>query len=268
MRMQDETSDAPGSKRSPKDLMSRRALLGVVGLGAIATVDAVSGPLAPGPHGSRITGTFPWQDGMADPPTDPVKAGTSFLTAAELAFVTAAADRLIPPDATGPGASEAGVPTFIDRQLAGPWGRGDHLYLGGPWPSGPPSQGYQSRLTPAEYYRTSIAAIDTHTSGQHGAVFSALDPGAQDAVLKQLEAGTLPMRGVAPKEFFTMLLQNVNEGYFSDPIYGGNRDMGGWKMIGFPGARYDYSDWISRHGERVPYEPVGLLGRPAWRAGT
>ena len=266
--MQEKTTDAPGGKRSSKDVMDRRTLLGVMGLGAFVTASATSGPLVPGPHGSRITGTLPWQDGMTDPPTDAVKAGTSFLTAAELAFVTAAADRLIPPDATGPGAWEAGVPTFIDRQLAGPWGRGDHLYLGGPWPSGTPSQGYQSRLPPSEYYRTGIAGIEAHVRSNYGKGFAALTPQQQDATLSELEAGKVSLSGVDAREFFTMLLENVKEGYFSDPIYGGNRDMGGWKMIGFPGARYDYTDWISRHGDHVPYKPVGLLGRPAWHAGT
>ena len=61
-----------------------------------------------------------------------------------------------------------------------------------------------------------------------------------------------------------MLLQNTVEGYFSDPIYGGNRDLGAWRMIGFPGARYDLRPWVSRYGEPYPLPPVGLLGRPEW----
>ncbi len=64
-----------------------------------------------------------------------------------------------------------------------------------------------------------------------------------------------------------MLLQNTKEGYFGDPIYGGNKDMGAWKMIGFPGAHYDYREWVTRHNERVPFEPVGLMGRRGWRQG-
>jgi gluconate 2-dehydrogenase gamma chain len=59
-------------------------------------------------------------------------------------------------------------------------------------------------------------------------------------------------------------LKDVPEGFFSDPIHGGNRDMAGWKMIGFPGIRYDYRDWISRHNERYPYPPVGIGGRADW----
>jgi hypothetical protein len=55
-----------------------------------------------------------------------------------------------------------------------------------------------------------------------------------------------------------MFLQNVMEGFWSDPIYGGNKNMIGWKLIGFPGARYDHRDFVSRHGEPYPLPPVGL----------
>jgi hypothetical protein len=87
----------------------------------------------------------------------------------------------------------------------------------------------------------------------------------QDKALKGLESGDDHARGRRRrKSFFAMLLQNTKEGYFSDPIYGGNKDMAAWKMIGFPGAHYDYKEWVSRHGERVPYPPVGFKGRPGW----
>ena len=53
-------------------------------------------------------------------------------------------------------------------------------------------------------------------------------------------------------------------GFFADPIYGGNRDMVAWKMIGYPGARYNYLDWVSRHNERFPLPPVSMTGRAEW----
>ena len=62
-----------------------------------------------------------------------------------------------------------------------------------------------------------------------------------------------------------MFLQNVKEGYFSDPIYGGNKGGSAWAMIGFPGAHYDYSEWVTAYGQRVPVQPVGLRGRLDWR---
>ena len=78
----------------------------------------------------------------------------------------------------------------------------------------------------------------------------------------------MKLEGADGKVFFETLLQNTKEGFFADPVYGGNRDMAGWKMIGFPGARYDYRDWIDRHNQRYPLPPVGIMGRPAWNAAS
>ncbi len=119
---------------------------------------------------------------------------------------------------------------------------------------------------PLNYYRAAIAAIDKYVGANFdGATFSKLAAEDQDKVLKGLESGEIKLDdGVDSKTFFAMLLQNTKEGYFSDPIYGGNKDMAAWKMIGFPGAHYDYKEWVSRHGERVPYPTVGFKGRPGW----
>jgi gluconate 2-dehydrogenase gamma chain len=67
--------------------------------------------------------------------------------------------------------------------------------------------------------------------------------------------------GPPAQAFFEQLLSNVKEGYFCDPIYGGNRHMGPWKMIGFPGARADFTDWIDQPGKVYPYGPVSIGGR-------
>ncbi len=66
------------------------------------------------------------------------------------------------------------------------------------------------------------------------------------------------------KTFFTLLWQNTQEGFWSDPVYGGNRGMAGWKLIGFPGARYDHGPYVAKHGEIYPLPPVGLKGRVEW----
>lgn len=214
-------------------------------------------------------GAVPWQEGAADSPPGVSGGGYVYFSPAEAAFIEAAVARLIPADPVGPGALEANVPFFLDRQLAGPFGHGDHYFLGGPWPKGTPEQGWQSRFSPAQMYRAAIAAIDKQVAASgEGASFAALAPARQDALLKAMESGELqlPDSGDA-KGFFTLLLQNTKEGYFSDPVYGGNKDMAAWKMIGFPGARYDYKEWVARHGERVPFEPVGIRGGPGWNQG-
>ena len=243
----------------------RRFLVGgaIAGAAGAAVASIHDGEL--GAPSRTFNGAVPWAEGTADAPPGASGSGYVFFTAAEAATVEALVGRLIPSDPVGPGAVEAGVPFFLDRQLAGPFGRGDHYYLGGPWPKGAPEQGYQSRFSPAQLYRAALVAIDRYVAASfHGASFTALAANDQDTVLKGLESGTVALDGVDSKSFFAMLLQNTKEGYFSDPIYGGNKDMAAWKMIGFPGAHYDYKDWVSRHGERVPFPQVGFKGRPGW----
>jgi len=246
----------------------RKFLIGGVAAGTAgaAVVKALhDGELGAPPE--TINGGMPWIEGAADSPPESVGDGYVYFAAAEVAFVEAALARLIPHDDVGPGAVEAGVPIFIDRQLAGPYGRGDHYYLGGPWPKGVPEQGYQSRFNPAQLYRAAIPAIEKYVGASFDKEsFAKLPADDQDKVLKGLESGDVKLDGgVDGKTFFAMLLQNTKEGYFSDPIYGGNKDMGGWKMIGFPGARYDYKEWVTRHGEPFPHPPVSFKGRPDWR---
>src|SRR5258705_9288388 len=93
------------------------------------------------------------------PPAQSAKAYV-FFNPAEAAFIEAALARLIPKDETGPGAIEAGVPEYLDRQLAGAWGAGERLYRAGPWHPGSPSQGYQLPFTPAEMFRAALRNVD------------------------------------------------------------------------------------------------------------
>ena len=252
-----------------KHSVDRRTFLihtALAGTASIAGATAVhDGELGAPPQ--TIQGGVPWIEGRADAP--PGVSGTEFkyFTPTERAFIEGAVSRLIPNDEVGPGAVEAGVPFFLDRQLAGPFGRGDHYFLVGPWKKGVPEQGYQSRFSPAQLYRAAIKAIDQYTAKQFdGKAFATLSEADRDKVLKGLESGAVELDdGVDSMTFFAMLLQNTKEGYFSDPIYGGNKDMGAWTMIGFPGAHYDYSAWVTRHGEKVPFPPVSLKGRPGWR---
>ena len=249
------------------NLDRRNFLIGGVAAGVAGVTAAAMHDGELGAPPQTIRGSVPWKAGTADAPPDASGSGYVYFTPVEAAFIEAAVGRLIPNDPVGPGAVEANVPFFLDRQLAGPFGRGDHYFLGGPWPKGTPEQGYQSRFSPAQLYRAAIVAIDQYVSANLGAAaFSALAATDQDKLLKALESGDVKLDGgVDSKSFFAMLLQNTKEGYFSDPIYGGNKDMAAWKMIGFPGAHYDYKEWVSRHGERVPYPTVGFKGRPGWK---
>ena len=173
--------------------------------------------------------------------------------------------RIIPADDLGPGAKDCGVTIFIDHQLAGAYGRAQSLDMQGPWAKGSKTQGFQGRLRPAEMYRAAIKAIENHVGTKNaGKRFADLPASAQDGILSELEAGKLELDGVDAASFFKILWQNTKEGMFADPIYGGNKDMAGWKMLGFPGARYDYRDWVDRHGQRYDLPPVSIRGRPGW----
>ena len=184
-----------------------------------------------------------------------------YFTAAEIAFVDAAVARIIPNDELGPGAKEAGVTVFIDRQLAGPYGRAEEWYMQGPWRHGTAAQGYQLRLTPAQLYRTAIAAIDDHVRKQHGKRFAELDAPSQDGVLNAIDKAELELPNIDARVFFEMLVQNTVEGFLADPLYGGNRDFIGWKLIGFPGPRYNYTAEIEQHGKRYEMPIVSIAGR-------
>src|SRR5438105_2086581 len=109
-----------------------------------------------------ISGGLPWQPDAGSPPT-PVRPGPwEFFTPEEGAAVEALVDRLIPPDPRAPGGKDAGCAVFIDRQLAGPYGSHQGLYMRGPFAEGTPEQGLQSPMPPAERYRQSLAALDKY----------------------------------------------------------------------------------------------------------
>lgn len=176
--------------------------------------------------------------------------------------VSAVFDRLIPGDEHGPSATAAGCVDFLDGQLAGPFGEGATLYRAGPKAPGEDAlmQKPQFIATPRERYETGLKALDAYARKNDGRAFADLPPERQDAILAGMEDGAIALSPkVDTKAFFELMLMNVREGYFADPIYGGNKDMAGWKMIGFPGARYDYRLYADRTGQALGLEPVSLI---------
>ena len=210
---------------------------------------------------STVADRLPWHPNAGIPPA-PVRPGPwLYFSADEAAAVEAIADRIIPPDPQTPGGKDAGCGVFIDRQLAGPYGRNDGLYREGPFQKGAKQQGPQSAATIAELYRKALAALDQHCRSTFGGKrYAELGDAEKDSVLHDLEDGKIKLNDGG--SFFAQILKDVQQGFFADPIYGGNRDMVAWKMIGFPGARYNYLDWIDRHNERFPLPPVSIMGAP------
>jgi gluconate 2-dehydrogenase gamma chain len=192
-----------------------------------------------------------------------------FFNSDEAAFIEAAVARLIPTDEQWGGALEAGVPNYIDKQLAGAWGAGERLYRSGPWQPGTPTQGYQLPFTPAELFRTALRAINEDPARRElcggrsvasglECPFAKMSPDEQDSYLKTLEAGGKDLGGVPSDVFFSHLWEATLEGFFSDPVYGGNRDMISWRMIGFPGAYASYYDLIEKYGIKIDRPPMSL----------
>lgn len=185
---------------------------------------------------------LPAQDGT-------VELELRHFTAAQARIVQAVCERIFPSDEHGPGATEAGVVIYIDRQLAGPYGRDAWRYTKGPWETDDwEGHGYQGKETPREIYEAGLAEL--------GAGFPELDGEQQDARLLAIEDSL----------FFQMIRRHTVEGVFCDPLHGGNTDLIGWQMLGFPGPVMSYKDRIEDHGA-PPYRPeprslTQIVGHP------
>lgn len=213
---------------------------------------------------STAIGALPLRLYAAQPESVPLdQYKPEFLNEAEWAFIMAATARLIPSEGDGPGAHEAHVPVFIDRQLAGKYGAASDWYMEGPHdPAADPALGYQTPLTPAQIYRQGIEEINAWCTSKHGKPFSELEPGRQDDVLTSLQKGTIKLPAEL-RDFFSLLLGNTKEGYFADPMYGGNHKMLAWSYIGFPGARASFKEWADQYNVVYPLGPVSISGERA-----
>ena len=208
-----------------------------------------------------VVGAAVADSAAADTATTAREYAPTFFNAVEWRFINAAVGRLIPSDGPGPGGLETGVPEFIDRQMELPYGRGAYFYLQGPFqPDAPATLGYQLRYTPRELYRSGIAAANEACRLAAGNAFADLTSDEQDRFLTSMESNQIQFSGPPAATFFGQLWENVREGYFADPLYGGNRGMAAWKWIGFPGARADFTDWIDQAGQKYPYGPVAISG--------
>ncbi len=154
-----------------------------------------------------------------------------FFSRAEARFIAAACDRLIPADDGGAGATAAGVPGYMDRQLAGPWGAGTQLYRDGSWQAGSPTP---LTCTPATLFRITLRAVDRQLE-RRGLRFDRLSTTAQDAFLRALQDGTSDL-GIPTEAFFAALLTMTVEGYFSNPLHSARRERIAWRLGAFPGG--------------------------------
>ncbi len=267
--------------RSADRGMSRRRFIGA-GAAASASLAAVMGPYAVA-NGQAVASEQAVGDGQSLAATDAQAQpsqpqGYVFFTPFQADIINAAAGRIIPADGNGPGAIEAGVVFFIDRQLAALEGFGGQRYALGPFTRGGATQGDQSAMSMQDRYRLGISGMDDYAQQLFGKSFAILSTDQQDQVLKDMDAGKpdtfdgasiqnvstqpapsgIELAGRHPsdanltlgaKAFFDLLRSHVVAGFFADPVHGGNRDMIGWKLIGFPGAQMSYRNEITQYGQ-------------------
>lgn len=200
-------------------------------------------------------------------------------------ILSAATERLFPENKDGPGAIELGIPYFIDKQLAGSWGNNAKEYMRGPFiqtqqvqnpninqdSQGPntetqsptPTPRYQTRLTRSEVFLIGLRKLETVAQNQFGTKFVDAEDSQQDEVLTMFEANEVDLAGVSSETFFHLLLKTTIEGAYSDPVYGGNKDMMGWRMKEYPGPRMGYLEQIEEE-DFIIMEPESLMDYQAF----
>ena len=186
---------------------------------------------------------------------------TGFLTLnpREQTLVEAISETMIPTDETGPGAKEARVIYFIDRQLAGSYGKNGNMYMAGPFvksgQTGPVTVGsityskgsptirvnsgarYQYAFSLREYWRRGIQFLDDYSNSAYGASFDRLSEDKRILVLQDLFDGKpTNFAGPTAVEFVSEVHDMVMGGFFADPLYGGNKGMISWSLAGFNGT--------------------------------
>jgi gluconate 2-dehydrogenase gamma chain len=237
-----------GEVAMAEDTIPRRKFLlgaGIAGTAVAAGIASNAEAQTPAPAAAPV------------PANEPVTYLT--LSALEAAFVSAVADTMIPADELSPSGTDCGVVVFIDRQLAGSFGGGAKLYRSGPFRKGKPEHGYQLPLTPREFIGVGIAATNDWVRKVHRKDFHRLDPKEREEALKAVETGKAELGDFDGRQFFDALINLVMEGFFADPIYGGNRNKAAWKMIGYPGLPALYANSIDeyRH-KRYLVEPQSI----------
>jgi gluconate 2-dehydrogenase gamma chain len=192
---------------SRRDLLKRAAVVGV----AAAASDDVARRLQPNVEAAAegSAKAVALHDHVMDAAREPLEN----LTATEADLLEAMCARLIPTDASGPGAAEARAAHYIDRALGGALASSRQAYTAG------------------------LAALDRYARSSRGKAFTELSATDQDSVLIDVETGAATGFTGSSAQFFALVLNHTHQGTFGDPYYGGNANFVGWDLIGYPGIR-------------------------------
>jgi gluconate 2-dehydrogenase gamma chain len=184
----------------------------------------------------------------------PPEAGYQSLGPDEAGFVEALVNVMCPADALTPSGVDCGLAIYIDRQLAGGFGKGERLYMRGPWKRGKPQHGYQLPLTPEQFFKAGVAAANEAVQKMFSRDFADLSPADADEFLHDLADGKVEDERVPLGSWFNELVYPLFvQACFADPIYGGNVGKVFWKMIGYPGLPATHTqDMVEFRGKPYP----------------
>jgi gluconate 2-dehydrogenase gamma chain len=254
--MQKHMADEQLHERLVARIMNRRRFLRSAGVGGLAAGAVAASYVHAAPSNPPVPGNAALSSQRTQGGSSAAQGGSQsddgyeFFTPFQADIIIAAAARIVPTDENGPGATEAGVVHFIDRQLSSDYGMTGRRYLRGPFAAGAPTQGDQSGLDVRDRYRLGIQAMERIAQELYQQGFAACSPEQQDRILSDMQAGrSHTFVHVSAAAFFALLLQHVVAGLFADPVHGGNRGMVGWQLIDFPGAQVSYAAHISNYGQ-------------------
>jgi gluconate 2-dehydrogenase gamma chain len=232
---------------SEHDEGRRAFIVGAVGAGAVAGTSLVQTAYAKTqPKAQNAKGEAPKTAQAADQKTavEPFDGHGTFLNDEQGSTVAAFAERLMPGAPGKAGARDANVLNYIDLALSGAY------------------------ADQQDFYRRGLAQLDEHCVKAHGKPFARLAAAQQDEVITALEQGKAS-EFVFPtaQAFFNTLRTHTMEGMFADPVYGGNKDFAGWKLVGFPGAQLLYTQADMASSKPFTRAPVtGLQAQASKRA--
>jgi gluconate 2-dehydrogenase gamma chain len=229
---------------SKHDQGRRAFLVGTaVGAGAAASAALVPQALAKSRQQHHAATDAPVMDHVAN---HAMSGGHgAFFNDDDSRTITAFTERLMPGAPGKPGATDAGVLNYIDLALSG---------------------AYEDQQ---DFYRRGVAQLDAHSTKTYGKPFRSLTAAQQDETITALEQGKAPaFAWPTAQAFFNTVRTHTMEGMFADPVYGGNKDFAGWRLVGFPGAQPQFTQEDMQSKQAFTREPiVGLQSRAKSKEG-
>jgi gluconate 2-dehydrogenase gamma chain len=224
---------------SEHDEGRRAFIVGAVGAGAVASTALVQTAYAKTQKAKTVTAKTPTAVEAADRAVEAIEGHGVFFNDEHAATVEAFAERLMPGAPGQPGARDANVINYIDLALAGAY------------------------ADQQDFYRRGLAQLDAYCRKTHNQPFVKLSAAQQDEVIAALEQGKASEFAFPTAQaFFNTLRAHTMEGMFADPVYGGNRDFAGWRLVGFPGAQLFYTQADLANQQAFTRAPItGLQAR-------